>query len=321
VPARRKPLEPKTTGAVTPSGGKQLPRFIPPMLAKPGEPFDSEKHLFEIKWDGTRTLAFIEEGSYRLINRRRIDMTDRYPEMGFLRKVVRGTVLDGEAIVFKDGKPDFTLLMSREQTRSPLKIRNLARLLPATYVVFDLLFESFQPLMALPLQERRQRLEQLVNKLHDPSLVLSEGVIGQGKALFQETCQRGLEGVVAKRLESRYFPGKRTDAWIKIKRGAETICAIIGFLPSGASDFRSLILAAEVEGEIRCVGKVGTGFTARLRERLNHMLWSRLRPRPVVSCKLRGKWVDAGLFCKVSYMEKTAGGEFRAPVFQELYGE
>jgi ATP-dependent DNA ligase len=182
-----------------------------------------------------------------------------------------------------------------------------------------LLYEAYQPLLALPLHDRRERLRKLVKAARSPQLVVSEAVVGKGTRFFAEVCHRGLEGMVAKRIASLYLPGKRTDAWIKVKRGDETVCAIIGFMPSGAHDFQSLILAGEANGAVRCVGKVGTGFDSRLRKRLNHLLWSRLRDKPIVPCKYRGKWVELGLYCKVSYMERTAGGEFRAPVFEELY--
>src|SRR5581483_1889695 len=115
----------------------RLPRFIPPMLSKPGEPFDSPDYLFEIKWDGTRTLVFIEHGSHRFVNRRKIDMTDRYPEFFYLGTLGDGVVLDAEMVVLRDGKPDFGLLQSREHSRSPLRIRTMSTQQPATLMVFD----------------------------------------------------------------------------------------------------------------------------------------------------------------------------------------
>jgi bifunctional non-homologous end joining protein LigD len=244
-----------------------------------------------------------------------------YPEFEFVRHLPPGTVLDGETVVLKAGKPDFHLLQSREQARSPLKIRNLASSLPALYVVFDLLYESYQPIMALPLRARREKLQRLVMASCEPRLVLSVGIVGQGKTFFKEVSEQGLEGIVAKRLKSQYLPGKRTDAWIKIKRGASSLCLILGFVPVGKDDFRSLILAQEIDGQLRCVGKVGTGFDGKLRAKLNQLLWSRLRPKPIVPCKIKGQWVEPGLYCTVRYMERTSGGEFRAPVFGELYGE
>src|SRR5216683_3760882 len=195
----------------------ELPRFVPPMLAKPGAPFDSPEHLFEIKWDGTRVLAFVDSHNYRLVNRHRADVTDRYPELGFWGALPPGTVLDGEVVVLQNGKPSFGLLLSRNQARAPFKIQSLARMLPATYIVFDLLYERFESLLALPLGRRRERLEKLMQRHAHPRLVFSQGVVGPGKAFFAEVCGQGLEGVMAKCLASRYRPGRRTDAWIKIK--------------------------------------------------------------------------------------------------------
>src|SRR4051794_4444788 len=97
-----------------------LPDFIPPMLAEYGEPFDSEEYLFEIKWDGTRALAFVDStGTFRLINRRRVDLNGRYPDLSFLGQLPPGTVFDGEIVVLKNGKPEFNSVQSREQARAP----------------------------------------------------------------------------------------------------------------------------------------------------------------------------------------------------------
>jgi DNA ligase D-like protein (predicted ligase) len=300
-----------------------LPPFIAPMLATAGEAFDSEVHYFEIKWDGTRTLIFVDRQGYRLFNRRRIEVTDRYPELACLAALPAGTVLDAETVVLRDGKPDFALLMSREHARTPLKVRTLARALPATLMAFDLLYENFTSLMNLELAERRPRLEALLRAAAMPQLVLSDGVIGPGKAFFAEVCKRGLEGVVAKRLNSRYLPGQRSDAWVKVKRGDRARCAVIGFVLSTttANDFRNLLLAEEDDSGLHYVGKVGTGFSDAVRRRLNELLGSRLRPKPVVPCKIRGKWIEPGLYCTVRFMERTPRGELRMPVFEELFVE
>ena len=193
----------------------ELPRFVPPMLAKSGDPFDSPEHLFEVKWDGTRVLAFVESRGYRLVNRHRADVTERYPELGFLNDLPTGIVLDGEVVVLRQGKPDFSLLLSRNQARASLKIQSLARTIPATYIVFDLIYHRFESLLALPLWARRQRLERVVRACANSRLVFSEGIVGSGRAFFEAVCRQGLEGVVAKRLDGRYRPGRR--AWIKIK--------------------------------------------------------------------------------------------------------
>jgi ATP-dependent DNA ligase len=185
------------------------------MLAKQGVLFDSLEHLFEVKWNGTRVLAFVDRGGYRLVNRHRVDVTERFPELRFLDNLPAGIVLDGEVVVLRQGKPDFGLLLSRNQARAPFKIQSLARTFPATYVVFDLLYDRFEPLLTLPLRARRQRLETVVRACANSGFVFSEGIVGSGRVFFDAVCREGLEGVVAKRLDGSYRPGRR--AWIKIK--------------------------------------------------------------------------------------------------------
>lgn len=231
-----------------------------------------------------------------------------------------GTILDGETIVFSNGKPDFALLESREHSRRPMKIRSLARSIPATFIAFDVLYWRYQSVMAEPFIDRRKRLQEIVATASQPALILSEGIRTHGKAMFADACARGLEGVVAKRLKSTYLPGKRTDAWIEIKRSETLACAIIGFVLDGKSDFRSLILATVDNGTLRYVGRVGTGFSRQLRSRINTLLWSRLRDSSVVPCRIRAMWVEP-LFCTVRCLERTPAGQMRAPVFLELMGE
>ena len=178
------------------------------MLAVASIPFDDADYLFEIKWDGIRMLAFIEADGYRLMNRHGIDTTQRYPEFAFLGRLPPGTVIDGEMVVLRDGKPDFSLVQSRDKSRAPLKVRTLSLAQPATFMAFDLLVEGYQPLFRQPLLERRRRLQNLVGKANQPVLVMSEGIPGAGVALFQEACRQKLEGIMAKKVTSIYRPGK-----------------------------------------------------------------------------------------------------------------
>ncbi len=189
------------------------------MLAKRAFPFDSDDYLFEVKWDGARGIGLIGVDSYRLFSRHQRDMTACFPELEFLRRLTPGTVLDGEVVVLRNGKPDFSLLLSRLGTRSELKARVLARTTPATYVAFDQLYENYNSLLRRPLWQRRVELARTVHTAAERGLVYSDGIRARGKAFFKEVAERGLEGVVAKRLESRYSPGSRSDAWLKIKRG------------------------------------------------------------------------------------------------------
>jgi bifunctional non-homologous end joining protein LigD len=194
-----------------------LPSFIAPMLARSGVPFDSGDRLFEIKWDGIRVLAFVDESGYRLMNRHRVDVTERYPELVFRDRCEPGTILDGEMVVLRNGRADFSLVQARDKTKAPLKIRTLSRSMPATYIAFDLLFQDYRSLLDEPLIARRERLANIIASWSHPQIVCSTGIIGAGRALFAQVCRQNIEGIVAKKLSSKYLPGKRGAAWIKIK--------------------------------------------------------------------------------------------------------
>lgn len=296
-----------------------LPPFVEPMLARLArEPFDSDEHRFEVKWDGTRALAFVEGGGYRLRNRKDRDMVARYPELAFLAELPSGTVLDGELVMLADGKPNFRAMLRREQARNLFDIENLAREIPATYVVFDLLYDAGRPVLDLPLAQRLERLAGLVAAAGQPTLVLSEGVVGSGIAFFDEIAKLEMEGIVAKRLASPYLPGRRTDAWQKIKPVRQVHAAILGWQHVDG-DVRSLIIAIEEEGSLRCVGKVGSGLTEAMRARMRELFEARRTDAPWIACDVEGDWIEPGLFCTVSYLERTNDGNLRAPVFLELF--
>ena len=172
---------------------------LAPMLAVAGEPFDSPDYLFEIKWDGVRTLAAIEPTGWRLWGRREADYTVRYPELSLLRQLPAGTVLDGELVRLVEGRADFESLLSRHQLVSPRKIHQAAAQHPVTYVVFDLLQLGGRSLLAQPLHQRRQQLEQLIAQAGLPRLVFSQGIVGAGQLFFEQVVSQGHEGVMAKR--------------------------------------------------------------------------------------------------------------------------
>ncbi len=197
--------------------GNPLPTFLRPMLARPGRPFDSDQHLFEIKWDGIRALASVEHAGYRLLSRHGLALGELFPELARIADLPPGTLMDGELVVLRNGRPDLSLIQSRQQLRSAHKIRIRAQTTPATYVVFDQLYHEYRPLLGTPLSVRRDILCRTLGRAGDPRLVFSQGVLGAGRAFYQQAVDRQLEGVVAKRLDSLYRPGRRDGAWIKIK--------------------------------------------------------------------------------------------------------
>ncbi|MHC4815582.1 MAG: ATP-dependent DNA ligase [Planctomycetota bacterium] len=291
------------------------------MLCASGKPFDSDKHLFEVKWDGMRTLCFVEGAAdgYRLRNRQQRDVLQNYPELGFLAKLPAGLALDGELVLLQDGKPSFRGLMGRQHANDPKRIAAMASSNPVIYAVFDLLYQGFEPTMAETLEDRRKRLQDVVAALGEERLMFSDGVVGNGKAFFEQMRQREFEGIVAKRLDSRYLPGQRTNAWTKIKQSYYIHCLILGYLPAedDPDDIRSLIIATDEGGELRCIGRVGSGLTDEMRRHLIGLLKPRIRATPLIPCADPGTWVEPGLYCTVSYLEKTAAG-LRAPVFVDL---
>ena len=295
-----------------------LPQHVEPMLARIGKPFDSPAHLFEIKWDGVRALTYVEQGAHRMHGRRRRDLAGRYPELAFLAQLPDGTVLDGELVVLRaDGTPDFRAMIGRENATGE-RVAAGARQRPVVYVVFDLLYEDGTSLLAAPLHQRRDRLARLVAAANEPRLLLSEGVVGAGKALFEAVQLRGLEGIVGKRLDSPYLAGERTDAWQKMKLVQQIHCLVLGYEPDGERDFKSLIVATDVDGELRCVGKVGSGIGDAEREVLRRVLLATRIDAPLIDAGMKGCWVAPGLYCTVNFLEWTASGSLRAPVFVGL---
>jgi DNA ligase D-like protein (predicted ligase) len=299
---------------------QRLPGHVEPMLARIGAPFDSPAHVFEVKWDGVRAVSYVEGGTHRMHGRRRRDLAGRYPELAFLAALPDGCILDGELVVLgAGGKPDFPAVLARENGPAA-RAAAAARRHPVTYVVFDLLWQHGESLLARPLRERRERLEQLVAERADPRLVAAHGVVGTGTTLFAAACEQGLEGIVAKRLDAPYLPGERTDAWQKCKAQQQAHCLILGYEPDGPRDFKSLIVATDLGGELRCVGRVGSGIGETQRRQLRELLFARRAARPLVEPGLPGVWVEPGLYCTVKFLELTAAGALRAPVFVGLVG-
>jgi len=297
-----------------------LPEHIEPMLARLGDPFDSPEHLFELKWDGVRAVSYVDEHGLRMHGRRRRDLATRYPELAFLAELPRGTVLDGELVVLReDGRPDFRAILSRESA-SAARVDAARRKHPVVYVVFDLLFEGGASLLGEPLRVRRERLQALVGAAGQRRLMLSDGVVGDGLSLFEAARAQELEGIVAKRLDAPYQPGERGDAWQKIKPVKSIHCLVIGYEPDAdrRDDFKSLIVATDFDGELVCVGKVGSGIGEAARAELRELLLQRPADAPLIDAGTSGRWVQPGIYCTVSYLERTASGNLRAPVFKGL---
>lgn len=301
------------------------------MLAVMGRPFDSEAFFFEFKWDGYRAGAYVEGGGHRLMSRKGFDVTATYPGLSRLGSLPEGLALDGELVAFIDGKPDFEGMQDRGRVRKAA----------IAYIVFDILYIDFESVMEEPFSDRRRRLEDLMAVIQGPQLVLSEGLPAEGRSLFEKSRELGLEGVMAKRRSSVYSAGKRNGSWVKMKHRVEAQLAVIGFIEKDGSDFQCLLVAGNglpghagepashpassgkdgpvaPGGALRFVGRVGGGFTDSVRERLNALLREHPRSSPLVPCPEKGRWIEPGLYCTVSFTELTSQGLLRSPVFEAL---
>jgi bifunctional non-homologous end joining protein LigD len=304
-----------------------FPEKIEPMLARTGPlPEDETGWAFEVKWDGVRAIGFAEGGRLRLASRLGRDITPRYPELRELGRALgtREAVLDGEVIAFgDDGKPSFQALQSRMHLASDSAVRRMAASRPVTYVIFDLLFFEGHSLCALTYEERRAQLLEL--GLNGPAWQTPAHHVGNGAALLEATKAQGLEGLVAKRLDCPYTPGRRSHGWVKVKNINRADVVIGGWLPGeGNRDGRLGALVVGVhdeEGTLRYAGRVGSGFDQRELDRMGR----RLSELEVKESPFTGRqppketvFVEPVLVAAVDYSEWTQAGTLRQPSYKGL---
>jgi len=290
------------------------------MLAGSSAPFDSDEHLFEIKWDGIRILAFFGPGVYRLQGRKLTDATGRYPEVvRALERLPGDGILDGEMVVLdEEGRPDFQRVLTRELTSSRDAALLKARQHPVVYIAFDLLYRDGVPLFDRPLVERRRLLSKLLHEPPSP-IVESTYVKGRGRALFQEAENRGLEGIVAKRLESRYLCGERSNDWLKIKVRHRTDAIVVGTVRERRTHrVKSLVLGAYEDHRLVWLGNVGSGLDERTVSQLKTELDPLKADAPpgfIADASGEIQWLRPALVVRVEYAELTDDRRLRHPVF------
>jgi bifunctional non-homologous end joining protein LigD len=303
-----------------------LPDQIPPMLARTGElPTDDAKWAFEIKWDGVRAIAYVEGGRLRLEARSGRDITPRYPELRDLGRALAGreAVLDGEVVAFDpEGRPSFQRLQSRMHLTSEHAVRRLSQSEPVHYVIFDLLWLDGRSLLSLPYTERRERLLEL--GLHGPTWQTPASHVGDGAALLEASRARGLEGIIAKRLDCPYTPGRRSPWWVKVKNVRQTDVVIGGWLPGeGKRSGRlgALVVGFHEDGALKYAGRVGTGFDERELDRLNGILASLARDDSPFDGRQPPRethFVEPELVASVGYGEWTQTRTLRHPRYLGL---
>ncbi|HVR28838.1 MAG TPA: DNA ligase D, partial [Thermoanaerobaculia bacterium] len=301
-----------------------------PMLATAGAgPFTDQAWLFELKYDGFRLLAAKEGGRVRLFYRRGSDVTHLFPDVARAVGALPfpSFLLDGEVVVLDQGsRPSFQRLQKRTQLVRRLDIQRAAVRLPATYFAFDLLSFGDFDLRSLPLGERKERLQAILPPAGP--IRYADHVVERGEELYAAVESMGLEGMVAKRIDSTYRPG-RSPHWLKIRADRRDDFVVVGMSPpQGArTGFGALHLGAYRAGgddrrELVYTGRVGTGFSEAQLDQLHHQLSARRRPEPAFAGPApTGKgqvWVEPELVCEVRYKEWTEEGLLRQPAFLGL---
>ncbi len=305
----------------------KMPASVKPMLATlVDDPFDNPDWLFEVKWDGYRTIAFIEENQVQLSSRNNKSFTEKYyPITEALKEWKFDAVIDGEIMVINEkGVSNFSALQNwRSEADGQLVM-----------YVFDILWYEGKNLMALPLSYRLDILKSVFPAGND-IIRLSEAFPENGIEFFNAAGNLGLEGIIAKKADSVYTPDQRSRNWLKIKVHKSQEVVIGGYTINEDTGklFSSLLLGINDKGKLRFVGKVGTGFTDKLQRELLELFTplviksspfatepdvnapTRFRPNPP---RARAIWLKPVLVCEVTYAEVTSDGVFRHPSFKGI---
>jgi bifunctional non-homologous end joining protein LigD len=315
-----------------PSTVDTFPDLVRPMLATLGSlppSTEDDRYGYESKWDGVRAVVYVYGGRVRVVSRNDIDVTRTYPELSGLADSFSGVpvVLDGEIVAFDPsrGGVSFAALQPRMHVQNPAQIKRLVEQVPVTYCVFDLLYLDGHRTVDLSYRERRELLDGL--GLRGPHWDTPPYSIGAGAEALATSQRLGLEGIVAKRLDAPYEPGRRSRAWIKVKNFAMQEVVIGGWTPGQgrrAGTVGSLLMGIPSDDGLEFVGGVGTGFTQQMLDDLHRRLRPLERKTSPFARELPAKdrkdahWVSPRLVGEVTYGEWTRDGRLRHPAWRGL---
>jgi bifunctional non-homologous end joining protein LigD len=305
----------------------EMPTVVDPMMAVLAKdiPGAEDRYGFEFKWDGIRAVAFSDGRGLRLQTRNRKDATGRHPELQLISEALdrRRAVLDGEVVALDElGRPSFEQLQQRMGLTADADVRRLMQAVPVAYMIFDLIYLDDALLVGEPYTQRRERLEGL--QLSGQNWQTPPYEPAHGPAMLRASRESGLEGVIAKRLDSPYEPGRRSGAWLKVKNRLRQELVVAGWV-EGEGRRKGLpgaLLVGYYEGgRLVYAGKVGTGFSESMLAKLAPVLRSMERAdtpfgdgRPPSDAN----FVEPRLVAEVEFSEWTRAGDLRAPSFKGL---
>jgi bifunctional non-homologous end joining protein LigD len=309
-----------------------MPTAIYPMLAESvAEPFDGPEWLFEIKWDGYRAIAFIENGKLRLVSRNQNDLTARYPELKDMAKLIKAktAILDGEVVALdEEGKASFSLMQQRTGFRPGRSGAAGNAEVPVLYYAFDLLYLDGYDWRRVPLEERKRKLASVL--VAGDGVRYSDHYEERGKALFEMARKSGLEGIVAK-MRTSCYEERRGSEWLKIKIRHRLEAVIGGYTETkgSRSHFGSLVLGLyDKQGRLIHVGQAGSGFNQKsLGEIFGVLKKLETNQNPFfgdVDALRKVTFVKPELVAEIEFAEWTggtnagSGPKMRAPVFLGL---
>lgn len=290
----------------------------PMLLFEEHEPFDDDDYIYELKLDGIRCIAYIDNKSVTLQNKRYKDVTDIYPELSDICKCVKKRViLDGELVVLTDGKPDFYALQKRSLMGDSFRISLAAKNNPVQFVAYDILYFDGKDLTDSPQMKRKDILSKAVTEGHN--LSISRFIEKNGIAFFELAKQEELEGIVAKKKDGLYHIGKRSREWIKIKVMQDEDLLICGYQSDDNGFVKDLILGYyDEDNKLQCRGKVFLGVSAEERKIISDYAKKNKVNTAWFDKYKNAVWVKPELVGTVHYMHETDNGGMRQPVWKGL---
>lgn len=286
----------------------------PMLIGAEGEAFDSDDHIYELKLDGARCLAYLDANTASFYNKRNINVTPIYPELTNINKQVKKRcILDGELLIMHDGMPDFDELKRRAIMTNKFKIELAAAKLPVTFTAFDIIYIESELITNMPLMDRKSLLSETVTE--GDRLAVSKYIERNGTQFYRLVEQKGLEGIVAKRKGSLYKMGERTKDWVKIKNLKDEDFVVLGYLPK-ESNVTSILLGQYGGDRLVYKGHVTLGVSSRDFEIIKSK--KQIIPPEVPPGNENAVFIEPDLVCTVKFMEKTRSGMLRQPVFKGL---